>query len=337
MFGRRCSLCNGKLDSKNICKECGLDNTKSDKYYKINQSSCDDMPLTHVHEEKKLSRKSVNKKMNSAKTKKEVKQIKNGKGKKQKSKLSIILSIIIMVIGLISSLVGIFKEITVTDTIAEPEYYEEAYSPYDYVDKIHPEDGDYAEYAFTSGEYVVGVHLPEGDYKALVDDGFDTVQVKDNENGIYLYEYEEKSGGNYLKDLRLFNGAIVTITTRTKVELQTSNAQYQTMNIALDNQMKDVHVVKVGDAATAGTDFDAGIYNLYAAADYAYVYLKYEDQYGEEMICYNGLEIGEESEHGMTYQNVVLPEGAVIWCEEGDIELMPASVIGDIDYSRYYW
>lgn len=51
MFGRRCTLCGGKLDSHNICTECGLDNNKSEKNYRINQSNCDDLPLTHVHTE----------------------------------------------------------------------------------------------------------------------------------------------------------------------------------------------------------------------------------------------------------------------------------------------
>ena len=50
MFGKRCSLCGGKLNSDMICTECGLDNTKSDKNYRINQSDCDHMPLTHVHD-----------------------------------------------------------------------------------------------------------------------------------------------------------------------------------------------------------------------------------------------------------------------------------------------
>ena len=53
MFGRKCTLCGGKLDGRGICTECGLDNNKADKNYKINESSCDDMPLTHVHEEPK--------------------------------------------------------------------------------------------------------------------------------------------------------------------------------------------------------------------------------------------------------------------------------------------
>ena len=51
MFGRRCTLCGGKLDSHNICTECGLDNNKSEKNYRINQSNCDYLPLTHVHRE----------------------------------------------------------------------------------------------------------------------------------------------------------------------------------------------------------------------------------------------------------------------------------------------
>ena len=51
MFGRECTLCGGKLDSRKICKECGLDNSKSEKNYTINSSSSEKMPLTHVHEE----------------------------------------------------------------------------------------------------------------------------------------------------------------------------------------------------------------------------------------------------------------------------------------------
>lgn len=56
MFGKRCSLCGGKLNSRGICTECGLDNSKSDKNYRINRSDCDGMPLTHVHEEKEKHR-----------------------------------------------------------------------------------------------------------------------------------------------------------------------------------------------------------------------------------------------------------------------------------------
>ena len=58
MFGKRCSLCGGKLNSNGICTECGLDNNKSDKNYRINQSECDHEPLTHVHYGKNENRDS---------------------------------------------------------------------------------------------------------------------------------------------------------------------------------------------------------------------------------------------------------------------------------------
>ena len=49
MFGKRCSLCGGKLNSYNICTECGLDNSKSDKNYNLSKKTSDIGELTHEH------------------------------------------------------------------------------------------------------------------------------------------------------------------------------------------------------------------------------------------------------------------------------------------------
>lgn len=323
MFGRRCLLCNGKLDSRNICKECGLDNTKSDKYYKMNRSSCDDMPLTHVHEETK--KKDRNASVKSRKT--------SVHTQRNKKTAASIISILAIIISIGASIVGLLTE----SYDIKPDYdVEEVYDPYEYVDKVHPQVGEYAEYAFTSGDYIVGIHLPEGDYEAVVTDGFDIVEVKDNDNGIYLYEYEEKSGGNHLDNLRLFNGAIVTINTRTVVELKTFNAQYQNMGISLENPLNECYIFEQGDVYVAGQAFDAGVYNLQAVTDVVYVYITYVED-GETWHFYSGLELGKDSERGAFYKNVVIPEGATVWCEEGSVELIPAEMVGDMDYSRYYW
>lgn len=48
MFGKRCSLCGGKI-VHGRCEDCGLDATKNDSNYKLNQSSCDTEALTHSH------------------------------------------------------------------------------------------------------------------------------------------------------------------------------------------------------------------------------------------------------------------------------------------------
>ena len=331
MFSRRCSLCDGKLDGRKICKECGLDNSKSEKYYKINQSSCDNMPLTHVHEKKHEDiwdyKKVITQKSTTKKS--------TAKKKSEKSLISILVSVISLCAFIIPALLGIFANDSYT---SEPEWELNAYeSPYEYVDAVHPADGEYAEYSLTSGDYIVGIHIPEGDYIALVNAEYDTVQVRDDDNGIYLYEYEAKEWGNYLDDLRLFNGAIVSITTQTEIELQSSNAQYQNMGYTFENPLKDVYYLEQDYTAEAGVDFQPGVYNLYSAADYAYVTLTIIDEFGEEWEYYYNLEIGEESVCGVLYQNMVIPEGASIKCIEGDVELMPGSTIGDIDYSRYYW
>ena len=47
MRRRRCSLCGGKLVN-NKCVECGLDNSKSDASYRVNESKCTHEPLTQA-------------------------------------------------------------------------------------------------------------------------------------------------------------------------------------------------------------------------------------------------------------------------------------------------
>lgn len=53
-----CSLCGGKL-REGICTECGMDNRKSDDMYKgiLNQSSCDNASMTHVHTREEETKK----------------------------------------------------------------------------------------------------------------------------------------------------------------------------------------------------------------------------------------------------------------------------------------
>lgn len=359
MFGRRCSLCNGKLDSKNVCKECGLDNTKSEKYYKINQSSCDDMPLTHVHEEnryeehsekkrkkadavaswerKKETQRNTSKQSNKADRGQysyqwntpaaDKKKTKN----KEKSKAGSVVGIIVIVIGLISSLGGIFENLT--DSSYESVEYE--YDPYENLEWEHPEEGESVSYTLTTGEYIVGVHIAEGDYRAIVNDGFDVVRVDDLRNGLYLYEYEEK-GEHYLNDLRLFYGARVTIQTDTEIVLESDNAQPENMNAMIENSVKDSYLLESGYEAKAGLDLKVGVYDLHTDAEYVYFTMTIVEEDGTEWQPYGSWELGKDTAHGNTFRNLVLPEGAKIYCEEGDIELIPSEMIGDYDYTYYY-
>ena len=52
MFGRKCTLCGGKLDGRGICKECGLDSSKSEKNgYSVVRDLCGHGCGVKFHEE----------------------------------------------------------------------------------------------------------------------------------------------------------------------------------------------------------------------------------------------------------------------------------------------
>ena len=65
------------------------------------------------------------------------------------------------------------------------------YDHYQYVTREIPKEGERADYELTSGNYVAGVEIPEGIYTVTPQDDYDTVQIDDPENSIYLYEYTE--------------------------------------------------------------------------------------------------------------------------------------------------
>ena len=94
MFGKRCTLCGGKLVN-NKCTLCGLDNSKSDENYKLNIGSCDNQPLTHVHGEKRPE-KNKNAVQKSKQAPKKISTAKAG-GKKNRKKAG----------GLIASILNI--------------------------------------------------------------------------------------------------------------------------------------------------------------------------------------------------------------------------------------
>lgn len=334
MFGSRCSLCNGKLNSRKICKECGLDNSKSEKYYKVNQSNCDDLPLTHVHEndwQVKKEKKKKKKKYSYEPVRQKSKDRNNGK---KKSTISVLITLIIVVIGAIPTVLGIFE--TDTHTSAEPEYYSDSYNPYEYVEEELPESGDTLMYTLKSGQYVVGVHIAEGYYRATLFNESDSIEITDNMNGIYLYQSMYDESDDYLEDLRLYNGAVVTITSQDGLRLDTDNGQTGEIPALVENFVKDSYEMYGYDEAEAGVDFEPGIYDLSTDANYSYMELTVNDENGSEweFRTYN---LGVDGVHGPNFRNVVIPEGAVISCEDAGVKLTPSEYIWTTDYLEHYY
>lgn len=373
MFGKRCSLCGGKLNSRGICTECGLDNSKSDKNYRINRSDCDGMPLTHVHEEKEKhrpDRKADHREINHKETNHKKRDYgKQGyrmnesdmTGKKRRKhvqtpditnrrrplKIVILAIIVIAVLGNLyeehkydieyavgDAVQGVFQD---TGDQKTNDTDETDYDHYQYVTREIPKEGESADYELASGNYVAGVEIPEGIYTVTPKDDYDTVQIDDPENSIYLYEYTEGKKDK-IKDIRLYKGAHITLNCRTTVKLHTDNAQdVEAMETAgQSNPLTESVDIKGQKTLTAGRDLEPGIYDLSRVSGAGNVdVIIYSDEQ-EEINSWSQC-LSEDGIDGETFHYLVIPENATLEVSEDlKIRLTPSEQIASTDYYGFY-
>ena len=373
MFGKRCSLCGGKLNSSGICTECGLDNSKSDKNYRINRSDCDGMPLTHVHEEKEKhrpDRKADHREINHKETNHKKRDYgKQGyrmnesdmTGKKRRKhvqtpditnrrrplKIVILAIIVIAVLGNLyeehkydieyaigDAVQGVFQD---TGDQKTNDTDETDYDHYQYVTRDIPKEGERADYELSSGNYVAGVEIPEGIYTVTPQDDYDTVQIDDPENSIYLYEYTEGKKDK-IKDIRLYKGAHLTLNCRTTVKLHTDNAQdVEAMETAgQSNPLTESVDIKGQKTLTVGRDLEPGIYDLSRVSGAGNVdVIIYSDEQ-EEINSWSQC-LSEDGIDGETFHYLVIPENATMEVSEDlKIRLTPSEQIASTDYYGFY-
>lgn len=373
MFGKRCSLCGGKLNSSGICTECGLDNSKSDKNYRINRSDCDGMPLTHVHEEKEKhrpDRKADHREINHKETNHKKRDYgKQGyrmnesdmTGKKRRKhvqtpditnrrrplKIVILAIIVIAVLGNLyeehkydieyaigDAVQGVFQD---TRDQKTNDTDETDYDHYQYVTREIPKEGESADYELSSGNYVAGVEIPEGIYTVTPKDDYDTVQIDDPENSIYLYEYTEGKKDK-IEDIRLYKGAHLTLNCRTTVKLHTDNAQdVEAMETAgQSNPLTESVDIKGQKTLTAGRDLEPGIYDLSRVSGAGNVdVIIYSDEQ-EEINSWSQC-LSEDGIDGETFHYLVIPKNATMEVSEDlKIRLTPSEQIASTDYYGFY-
>lgn len=373
MFGKRCSLCGGKLNSSGICTECGLDNSKSDKNYRINRSDCDGMPLTHVHEEKEKhrpDRKADHREINHKETNHKKRDYgKQGyrmnesdmTGKKRRKhvqtpditnrrkplKIVILAIIVIAVLGNLyeehkydieyavgDAVQGVFQD---TGDQKTNDTDETDYDHYQYVTREIPKEGESADYELASGNYVAGVEIPEGIYTVTPKDDYDTVQIDDPENSIYLYEYTEGKKDK-IEDIRLYKGAHLTLNCKTTVKLHTDNAQdVEAMETAgQSNPLTESVDIKGQKTLTAGRDLEPGIYDLSRVSGAGNVdVIIYSDEQ-EEINSWSQC-LSEDGIDGETFHYLVIPENATLEVSEDlKIRLTPSEQIASTDYYGFY-
>lgn len=343
MFGRRCTLCGGKLDSHNICTECGLDNNKSEKNYRINQSSCDNLPLTHVHTEtyqepRREEPRRTAPKSSAAKERQprpQRQQIYAGQ-KKRSGCMTCVVVLIVAVVILV--LVGLMAG-RVFESGTEYGSYSVETDPYAYVEEELPETGESVEFQLPSGRYIVGLHIPSGKYAADPKGEYDSIQVRDSDQGIYLYEYrgDTASEESFLNDLRLYPGAVMIISARTPVPFTSDNAQTEDLEAGMENPLTQTVEVGEDQMLEAGLDFEPGTYDIQVTSGSGSVNIAVPDETGEtwgETYLSMGGDYGSD---GTLYQNYIFPEGSTIHCDEGiRVTLTPSKMIQSENYYEDY-
>lgn len=230
MFGKRCTLCGGKLNNNGICTECGLDNTKSDKNYKLNQSECDHEPLTHVHHEKPTVTRQQG-------------QYSENKGRKmagKKKSAGKIISKVIAVIVILNVIIGILQPLwdsILSDGIDNFTESNEDYTRSDtYKDltedlppegeSVNPLKGGAA--VTLKGDATVGADIPEGVYDVEVISGEGSIEIDiyledgDYNETLDLYLGENSTDGTKYQNLVLPKDAQITLDGDLKLRLTPS-------------------------------------------------------------------------------------------------------------------
>lgn len=382
---KSCTLCGGKLKD-GICTECGMDNRKSDEMYQkaLNQSDCKNMRLSHVHTDKKAEpyespvinqarrqektqdtgKKSVNKKAKqpekpfadiySQYRSKAIRTSEQWKSKEASGngKLTIIVSIVVIVLGLVITLVDNLEKHEkmvegIEDVSSSYEEYElqeeqEEYDPFAYVEEELPLGGEIWEEERSAGMYVVGIDIPEGEYVLEGKKG-SSYSVYDSRHYLSVNDsfHSEEEDTKWVGGVKLFEGAVVCVDGMYPVKFYTENAQLENMVARTDNPL--IQTFEMSGTAVAGEDFPEGTYDVYCIGDSFGVFnfdleLSREDHtvpFGISTL----MEMNPKSEYPdycSKHENLVIPAGAKLDTGEMKIKLIPSDGITTEDYISFY-
>ena len=266
MFKKKCSLCGGRLEN-NRCTLCGLDNSIYEQRRPVRQSTME--PAHRVQTPRPNPSSASSSGTKSASQKKQAQhmprqpgsiqpprriQVQNMQPQDKKSKyssrivlLTIVITVSLIVLSFILSLQNEDDDHIWSDEgyVWSDEYdtYDYSdYDPYEYVTREIPETGETYETVLGNGIYRIGVHVPEGIYRAELSEGTGSIQIKDEENGIYHYvtfgtdtEYDQVTEE---EDIRLYNGADLLVDSGVILRFVTENAQPPVQEIQ-ENPLKE--------------------------------------------------------------------------------------------------
>lgn len=375
-----CSLCGGKLKD-GICTECGMDNRKSDEAYKsvLNQNDCENMKFSHVHEDGKAqayekprmnqTRKPEKEKSEDSATEK---ARNNGAAsysasqyhstgaytprtftqgqKKGKKSIGLILILGLVVAGIVFMLVNGISNVSVkepTEEIWDDDFLKEDEDTFQNNDEQFAgangslnEDGESWEEELMAGMYVVGIDIPEGEYTLTGKEG-SSYGVFDKGHSISDNRRFGEEDVYQVKNVELFQGAVVCVDGLYPVNFSTKNAQIQDMGTRETNPLTESY--EFSGTAVAGEDFPEGTYDVYAVGnDFGVFQFSVDLIRVDYTVPFSFSTLMEKNptdeypDYCSVYKNVVFPKGAVLETKELQIKLEPSSGVTTTDYLSFY-
>lgn len=360
-----CSLCGGKLKD-GICTECGMDNRKSDEAYKsvLNQNDCANMKFSHVHEDGK-AQNYERPRMNQTRKPEEGKAQDKGAApystaytprtftqgqKKGKKSIGLILILGLVVAGIVFMLVNGMSNVSVkepTEEIWDDDFLKEDEDTFQNNDEQFAgadgnlnEDGESWEEELMAGMYVVGIDIPEGEYTLTGKEG-SSYGVFDKGHSISDNRRFGEEDVYQVKNVELFQGAVVCVDGLYPVNFSTKNAQIQDMGTRETNPLTESY--EFLGTAVAGEDFPEGTYDVYAVGnDFGVFQFSVDLIRVDYTVPFSFSTLMEKNptdeypDYCSVYKNVVFPKGAVLETKELQIKLEPSSGVTTTDYLSFY-
>lgn len=217
--------------------------------------------------------------------------------------------------------------------------YDDGYDPYASVTREIPETGSAYETTIGSGIYQVGVHIPEGIYRVELAEAGGDLQITDTENFIYESiwfgeeaEYDEVTEA---EDVRLYNGAQISISGGAVLTFVTSNAQPLIQESAA-NPLTEPVILDEGTYIVGDGVIPEGIYDVIPEASDGYISFDLELIYPNGSSDYLWTSQDGDSSEG-SIRNVILPAGTEITYSGDPVELVPSEGYFEVDYAEYPW
>lgn len=351
LYGKKCSLCGGKLDSNRVCTECGLDNSKSDEnYVSTGDAHKNSKALTHVHTEyDSMKGKTVTKdtvKKSSTNTYKTNPSRTAGGTRKKKSKAAFIIAAIVLIVNILPMFLNIVGDIFGGIRTPEYEYIESEAErdPYTKVTRELSPEGMSYEAELTAGMYKGGVHIPEGTYEVVFipeegnEDSDAILRIMDDENSIYQQFYFGDEGYDVVDDFRVYTGGLIIIDGRGTLLFGSANAQSQDMRSEENPNTQRYNLRDFSDTGfEVGTDIAPGVYDVVCESGSGV--FDYEvTVFGEfgPFQAYCGMSMGQEAGFASELKNIVLPAGTMVYIDGLSVTLVPSEKIESEEYESYY-